>query len=307
MKYEFKIEGAEEPKGTIDLQRIALIADSIRKVSEGALHIRLKGISIQKGRKRISLEKALKISLTGIKEGSTILCLESQPFSETLEKIQLDLFRQEAQLEIPKHTPVSMFITAFHDALDEESNKEYLDKPLLKELKNFSRIFFSDNEKVSIVNQDTVKQLEITKSTFTQIINIDDELPKPESIILNGEVDLLQYSKFKVQIKTQEGLVNGFIGDELDPEEIARYWGKEVTLSGTQHYKPGGRNIVEIQRVFKPEAGDQYFSRKKKTETVEEQIQRQLRERNYQNLLPEIVGKWPGDEDFDELIKMLTK
>jgi hypothetical protein len=307
MKYEFKIEGSEEPKGAIDLQRIAFIAESIRKISEGALQIRLKGISIQKGRKMISLEKALKVSLTGIKEGSTVLCLESQPFSETLEQIQLDLFRQEAQIEIPKHTPVSMFITAFHDALDEESNKEYLDKPLLKELKNFKRAFFSDKEKVSISNQGSLSQLELTKSTFTRIKSIDDELPKPESIVLNGKVDLLHFSKFKVQIMTQEGIVNGTMGDDLDPDEIARYWGKEVTLTGTQHYKPGGKNIVEIQRVFEPEAGDEYFSRKKKTETVEQQIQRQLRVHNYQNLLPEIVGKWPGDEEFDDLLKMLTK
>ncbi|MDG5800534.1 hypothetical protein QA597_09210 [Marinilabiliaceae bacterium ANBcel2] len=37
MNYEIKIDNAKEEKGTIDLHRLALIADSIRKVSEGAL------------------------------------------------------------------------------------------------------------------------------------------------------------------------------------------------------------------------------------------------------------------------------
>lgn len=42
----------KEEKGTIDLHRLALIADSIRKVSEGALQIRLRGVSLTKGRKK---------------------------------------------------------------------------------------------------------------------------------------------------------------------------------------------------------------------------------------------------------------
>ncbi len=45
----------------------------------------------------------------------------------------------------------------------------------------------------------------------------------------------------------------------------------------------------------------------KNSETVEQQIQRQLKEKKGKNLLSEIIGKWPGDEDFDDLIKMLTK
>ncbi len=42
MNYEIKIKNAPESNGTIDLQRLAAIADGIRKISEGALQIRLK-------------------------------------------------------------------------------------------------------------------------------------------------------------------------------------------------------------------------------------------------------------------------
>ena len=66
----------------------------------------------------------------------------------------------------------------------------------------------------------------------------------------------------------------------------------------------------------------QYFSKKPKAErrplpcrpaeTVEQQIERQLIEKGYsspcnKNQLAEIVGKWPGDEDFEDLLNMLTK
>ena len=73
------------------------------------------------------------------------------------------------------------------------------------------------------------------------------------------------------------------------------------------HFKPGGKSVIEIQSVFEAGKGDEYFSKKPNLETVEQQIQRQLREREGKNRLSEIVGKWPGDEDFDELLNMLTK
>ena len=73
MKYELKISGAIEESGTIDLQRLATISNGIRKISEGALQIRLKGISFSRGKKKIPLEKSLKVRLTGLKEGSTVL------------------------------------------------------------------------------------------------------------------------------------------------------------------------------------------------------------------------------------------
>lgn len=60
MNYEFKIEGADEPKGAIDLQRLAFIAESIRKISEGALQIRLRGISNLKGQEKNLTGKCFK-------------------------------------------------------------------------------------------------------------------------------------------------------------------------------------------------------------------------------------------------------
>ncbi len=92
----------------------------------------------------------------------------------------------------------------------------------------------------------------------------------------------------------------------MSSEKIAGFWGKEVTITGTAHFKPGGKSVIEIERVFEVVEGDKYFSKKPKSETVEQQIQRQIRQKGG-NRLSEIVGEWPGDEDFDELIKMLTK
>lgn len=48
----------------------------------------------------------------------------------------------------------------------------------------------------------------------------------------------------------------------------------------------------------------------RQSETIEQQIERQLREGKKPNSLTDVVGKWPGDEteeEFEELLKMLRE
>lgn len=308
MNYELKIENAFEENGTIDLQRLATIATGMRNIAEGALQMRLRGISLTKGRKKVSLSEALRVSLTGIKNGSTILQLNADKFSKTLEPFQTDLFRQDAQQNLPDHTPVSLFIESFRDATLEDGNKDLLDKSLLKELKLFKKAFQSDNEVFVISNEGTIPALELKKPDFKRIQELDEDIPDSEPILINGIVEELKYSKLKVKIKTNEGIVDGFLSDELASDDIAQYWGKEVTIGGTAHFKGGGRSVIEISRIFEVNPGDQYFSRKPKSETVEQQINRQLKEKGFKNSLADIVGKWPGeetDEEFEELLQNL--
>jgi hypothetical protein len=308
MKYEIKIRNAMEGNGKIDFQRLVFIAQGLRKISEGALQIRLRGVSLTTGRKKVSLEDALKISLTGIKKGSTILNLESVQFSKTLGSFQTDLFRQEAQRQLPEQTPLSLFIKTFQDAMSVNiKDHEMLDKPLLKELKQFKKAFLDRNEVFIISNQGSMTELELKCEDFKKIKTLEEDIPDSKPIILNGVVEELIYSKLKVRILTREGIVDGFLSDDLDSENIAKWWGKEITITGTAHYKPGGKSVIEIQRIFEPSVGDVYFSKKPKSETVEQQIERQLREGKKANPLPDIVGKWPGDETLEELLDMLTK
>ena len=304
MNYEIKIEHAQEANGAIDLDRLTKIADSIRKISEGALQIRLKGISLSRGRKKISLQDALKVSLTGIKEGSTILCLETEKFEKTLQSYQTDIFRAEAQAELPNETPISLFIKSFQDALGDDDHQDLLDKPLLRELKNLKKAFFSEEEMMIFSNQGSLPDLQLTPKDFRKLKVLEDEIPDPQPVVLNGVVELLQFSKLKVKIKTEEGIVDGFLADDLSSEDIASFWGKEVTITGTSHFKPRGKSVIEIKRVFEPGEGDTYFSKRPKSETVEMQLERQIREKG-SNPLAEIIGKWPGDETDEEFEQML--
>jgi len=307
VNYEIKIEHSQDAKGSVDLDRMARLATGIRKISEGALQIRLRGISLTRGRKKVSLQNALKVSLTAMKPGSTILCLETKKFQETLPAYQTDIFRTKAQSELPNETPISLFISSFQNALSNEDSTEFLDKPLLRELRQLSSLFRSEQEVITFSNEGSLTELKLSSTDFKRIKLLEGEIPNPKPVVLNGVVEMLQFSKLKVKIKTEEGIVNGFLADDLKPDDIAAFFGKKITIRGISHYKPKGKSVIEIQRVTEPTEGDQYFSKKPTSETVEKQIERQVRKKGG-NALAKIMGKWPGeetDEEFEQIIKEL--
>jgi len=304
MKYELKIEHADDQNGSIDLQRLTSIADSLRKISEGALQLRLKGLS--KAKKTIKLNDALKISLTGIQKGSTILCLESEKFEKTLSGYQTDIFMLGHQQELLEKTPIALFVESFEEALNNPNDSELLDKPLLKELLKFKKSFLKEGEVFSIQNEGSFQKLTLTKSHFSKIQIAEEEIPQPESAIVNGTIEELTYSKLKVKIQTNEGIVDGFLSESMNPDEIKGWWGRGATIAGTMHYKPGRKSIFEIDRIFKSEPGDEFFSKKQKHESLEEQIERQLQEGKENNPLNMIVGTWPGEETDEEFEALLN-
>ena len=306
MIYEIRLAGADQDNGKIDLQRLAQLALAITEIAKGALQIRLQGFSTERGRKSDRINKALKIRLADLKPGSTILELECDTFKEALNGHQGDVFRPEILHELPDQTPMTLVIESFMQALDYKEDASQLDKALLKKLKHFEKVFVSDDESVTMANSGSIPTLNLKKTDFKKIQILEDSIPEPHEIIINGVVDELKFSKSRVVITTSDGIVNGILSEDLEPHEISKYWGKELTISGNAHYLPSGKmSFVYIERLFEPTQADRYFSKPSKKETVEQQIQRQQKHLKAHNLLGEIIGQWPGDESIDEILNTL--
>lgn len=306
MKYEITIDKPVEGNGHIDLRRLVQLADIIAKVAEGALQLRLRGVSITAGRKQAKLEDALRIDLVGVKKGSTRLQVECSKLGETLKGIQFDAFRHEGQLQLAEQTPMSLFMNTFNDALDNGASKEFLDKPLLNQLVAFKKVFRAQEEAFRISNEGRTKKLIVKKEDLKRVAVLEESLPEPERIVIQGTVDLLQHSSSRIRVKGPDGVMDGFLSDDLDRSDVARYWTKEATVMGMVHFKPGGRKSIEVQRIFPVDEGEDYFAKQRKGESTEQQIERQLREKGGRNTAKSTVGQWPGDEDFDLLIGQLT-
>jgi hypothetical protein len=308
MNYKIKIDNAFEEKGKIDLKRLITLTSGLLNIAEGSLQIRLTGTSFTRGRKAAYLNESIQIKLVGITKGSTILELETETFAKPLAKIQPDLFNDKAYHQLLNETPVSLVVRSFKDALNEYAPKDNLDKGLLNELKKFSEVLKTPDEKINFINQGSFSELKLNKNDFEKIEILEKQIPEPKEIILNGKLDLLEHTKTRAKIITKQGIVEAYLSNEVTPEDIRDFWGTEVTIAGTANYRADGKlGFVEIKKIFKPGKGDSYFSLRPDIESTEQQIERQLRERAYKNKVGEIVGIWPGEEDINTLLDMLNK
>jgi hypothetical protein len=309
MLYEIKISGASKHDGSISLDRMWRLAKHLSDIARGALLIRLEGLSKTKGRTNQRLLDAVEIRLKNLRSGSTVLELECDPFRETLAGWQGDVFQMSGFEQLPDQTPMSLIIGAFRDALQEASPEEaFLDKPLLRDLRQFQQVFLSKEETISFANQGSVPALELTAPELDKIKLLEEQTPEPQTVLVHGRVETLTYSSAKVIIQSRDGNIQAQLSEAVSHQKMRTYWGEEVSIVGTAHYKPSGRMaFLEIEKIFEPAESDDYFSRLPDTETVDQQIQRQLKEKGYRNQLAEIVGQWPGDEEFERLIEQLDE
>lgn len=306
MKYEIRLTGAEQDDGKIDLDRLVQLAHSITSIARGALQVKLVGVSNEKGRRSEKISTALKIKLSDLKKGSTILELECESFKSTLEGHPGDLFKSEILELLPDKTPMSLVIESFREAMEYNEDSTFLDKPLLKKLIEFKKIFVSNDEFLTIANQGSTPAITLRKSDFKRIGILEDSFPEPREIVINGIVEELKFSKLRVGIATKEGIVNAVLSEELEPMNISKYWGKELTIAGRMHFLPGGKlSFLYIEKIFNPGEFDEYFSKPVSKLSIEQQIQKKLKQRKHTNLLGDIIGQWPGDEAIDEILKGL--
>jgi hypothetical protein len=306
MKYEIRLAGADQDDGKIDLDRLVQLAQSITSIARGALQVKLVGVSNEKGRRSQKISTALKIKLSDLKKGSTILELECDSFKSTLQGQPGDLFKSEILEQLPDKTPMTLVIESFREAINYSEDSTLLDKPLLKKLKDFKKVFISNDELLTISNQGSIPEISLRKSDFKRIGILEDSFPEPQETVINGVVEELKYSKLRVGIATKQGLVNAVLSEELEPMDISKYWGKELTISGRMHFLPSGKpSFIYIERIFKPGELDDYFSKPVNKLNIEQQIQKKIKNQKHTNFLGDIVGQWPGDESIDEILKDL--
>src|SRR5690606_31886914 len=91
--------------------------------------------------------------------------------------------------EVLQLTPMALVIHSFQTALNEENQDADLDKPLLKSLMSFKKNFISDNEIIYMANRGTIAEVRLTKDDFQKIELLEDSIPEPKKVIVNGQLD----------------------------------------------------------------------------------------------------------------------
>jgi hypothetical protein len=307
MNYDIQLRGDENDNGLIEFDRLNKLTQSTKEIATKALMLRIGGFSEIRPPKH--LLKSLSIyleSLKGNKTEGTYLLLNCEHFEKNIASLQLDAFKPAE--ELLKLTPMALVIQTFRAALVEEEDKDYLDKPLLKTLLKFKKNFTNANEVIYLSNRSSVPAIAVTVDDFNKIEDLEESIPEPNKVIINGKLDEMKYSKSKLVLVTEQGPVNAFSKDASSIYSIKDYFGKELTITGMAHYKPGGKlSFIEIQDFTEPAESDKLFSRVPHAMSVQQQIAFEVRSGKSKNPLKEITGKWPGEESLEDLLKLLDE
>lgn len=311
MEYEIKLSGTPFDDGSIDLDRLEIIAKQLHDIAKGALQMRMFGSSYKKGRDTDQITQALKIRLSGLSKGSTVLHLDCKPFRETLRGVQGNLFYQEILQRLPDQTPMALVMECFRDALNPESGGEMLDKPLLRDLQYFKKVLVNESQLVEFSNRGSQPNLRLSMSDFTRLKTIEEQTPNPQAVVISGIVEELKFSKAKVTFIPDKGRpITGFLGETVPASEMAKYWGQKVSIRGTAHFRPNGQmNFVEISKVSLATSGDNFFSRPVLRETVAQQMERQAAsKKTIGNPLGQFIGFLADAEgNYENDLKMLSE
>lgn len=308
MNYDIKIFGSNEDNGTIELDRLSILAKSTKDIATKSLMLKYRGFSQINPDKK--LKKALDIKLekiSGNLEDGTKLTFDCNNFSDSIKSLQLNAFSNKE--EILKMSPMSLVINSFKQALDEDENDIDLDKPLLKSLLNFKKNFLNEDEIIYLSNRGSIPEVRITKEDFQKISKLEDSIPEPRKVIVSGKLDEMKVSKGKLGLQTLEGIVNVFAKESNIINNIVEFMGKDITISGIAHFKPNGQlSFIDIQEFKKFSDTDKYFSKKPIAIDTVQQLLFQVEKKNKSNPLKNIIGQWPGeenDEEFNEILKNL--
>ncbi len=309
MNYDIKIIGEDEDNGLLEFDRLNQLTKSTKDIATKALMFRLRGFSDINPDKNLKKALAMRLqSISGSGQDGTSLTIDCTHFSETIKGVQMDMFKPRE--EVLQLTPMALVIHSFQSALNDESEDADLDKPLLKSLMSFKKNFISDNEIFYMANRGTIAEVRLTKDDFQKIGQLEDSIPEPKKVIVNGQLDEMKVSKGKLGLQTEQGFVNVFANDKTIIENIVSFMGKEVTISGMAHYKPNGQlSFVEIQEYSEPGARDKFFSKKPTAMTAHQQLlfqAKQTKKSSSLSALKSISGLLKdeiSDEQFKEMLK----
>lgn len=117
----------------------------------------------------------------------------------------------------------------------------------------------------------------------------------------------MRHSDSLLQVITQGKRIRAFLSEELNIQEVKKYFGEEVTIDGIAHFNPKGELAsFEVKKIRLAKSSDNYF--KKIPQPVQQRIELKelAHEQDYKGTsLSDVIGKWPGDEDIDDLLEMI--
>lgn len=304
VKYQLQIKGLAALDGTIRARTLLHLLQGLMECAERGLRLAIEGVSVKTGRPPTWLEKAVDVTVAGLKKGSTVLDIEAPTLGAAIgaELQQQDFWIQPPS---PDDTALTLFSRSVCDATAENLESDYYDGGVLKALLDL-RPFFKEAKSLELIAKGRPQEhVKLTAREIEKAERLKIRTPDPRAFLVSGHLDAIQHSRKRFQLVLPNGqVIPGRIDEEfISAENLRQFWGKEVTIKGTVHFKPSGRiQLLDAQLIKAKEPGEEVYAEMPAVQTEAQFVASTFQAGDRKDWLKDVWGKWPGDETIEDLL-----
>ncbi len=309
VQYTVALSGLHTPKGTITFSVLKCIIDILSEGSERALRLALEGESVKRGIAPSWLLASADFVLKDIKKGSTVLVFEAPTLGSVAEEQiqQQDLWNV---VPSPEETAITVLSKTITDAEKENLDSDTLDRGVLETLMEFKKLLNGTEVKIELTSEKRKEdKFHLDNSSYQQINRIRNETPEPQAVLLTGFLNMIQHSQRRFELTMENGqTVRGKMNENsINVEQMRNLWSKKVTVKGVLYYAPSKKpRFLEAEVITSKHTGDDIFSTMPIPFNVAEPFVLAQKSISAEGIVSEIWGKWPGDENIEELLEELS-
>lgn len=278
--------------------------------SERALRLALEGASVKAGRTPSWLSKSADFTLRGVRRGSTTLVFDAPTLGETAggQIQQLDFWGKVPDQD---ETALTLLARSVSEVKKKNVQSDSYDPGVLESLAAFKSIFADGKNEVRLVSENRPHDgFYLNTAAFEEIDNLRKSIPPPQASLVSGFFNMIQHSQKSFELTSESGsVIRGRIDDQLIPVEMMRrFWGRKVTVKGVLHYGASGKpRMLEAQTIETSKAGDEILESVHAVRESSEWLAGLKPAPEEAQIVSSIWGKWPGDEDINELLGALRE
>lgn len=307
IKHSIRLQGFDLENGKISFSFLAKLNEKLLRLSESTLLSLIEGNStIKRGKQAEWLSKSLDFHLAGIKSGSTILEIDAPILEHTISSIQLPIFGDQSIEQISKNSALSLGMVAFEQALSGKLDSALLDKHLLKEMRSFGAFLQKKGSTIEFSTGKKTKPLKLRKESIEKIKAIEEQTPASIKTRVTGVLDMLKHSNNQLELIAGEKRIRAILSDKLKMNELAAYFGAELTVTGNAHFNPLGHvTSLEITSFKQVDHKEKYFKQVPRPLFEETDIKRIAEEQKYKGYHRDKVKKITGELDVEQSLEEL--
>jgi hypothetical protein len=307
IRRQLRLTGPDARGTVVNATALRDLLNAVIDGSQRAVRIRTQGRSAATGPLPEWIAKSTDFRVE-LKEGSTILeftgptLLEANPEEFT----QQDLFPEID----PSLSSFDYFAQTLEAALLGEDGAELFDRSLLKALRrDFEPVFAHGIETVEVPNVVRERPLKFAQPALVGFSVLERQIPKPQQVRLAGKLDQIRHSDrtFILVLRAGHERVRGSVPAHL-AGQLQELWSREVLVSGTAHFTAnGGVQLVEADSLSSASERDQeLWSVRPEPLEAPRLVAGALRTpQGPRSGLAAILGRWPGEEDDDQVAEAL--